>query len=362
MKKNEKNLFLNICSYESDNAALLKELLADNAGPNVLGLLFFNRMQGIAYGNLKNKNLISEVNREFRNALKSAYEDNLQKNESYFRCINYLNDILKDKKEKYAMLKGAYLCSLYPKGYRTSNDVDLLVRQEDVTDIGNALRFAGFVQGHIRNDAFIPASRAEIISSKMMRGETVPYIKEMNLPGMKYLEVDINFSLGYKNETGLSVDSIISDSEEITIEYLTVKIPSPTDFIIYLCCHLYKEATALPWIEMRRDMTLYKYCDIYMLLGKMPNYETDRMFMRAETLGLTKECCFAVLQTAALFDVQNKYAVCKASKFLSDREFMNTVFDPKNNKQLVYTNRSIRGRFFSENRKNLLKEKTNEKA
>ena len=27
----------------------------------------------------------------------------------------------------------------------------------------------------------------------MMRGETVPYIKEVDLPFMKYLEVDINF-------------------------------------------------------------------------------------------------------------------------------------------------------------------------
>ena len=37
-------------------------------------------------------------------------------------------------------------------------------------------------------------------------------------------------------------------------------------FFIHLCAHLYKEATTLPWIEMHRDMTLYKYCDIHMML------------------------------------------------------------------------------------------------
>ena len=46
---------------------------------------------------------------------------------------------------------------------------------------------------------FIPAARREIIESRMTRGETVPYVKEVGLPGMRFLEVDINFSLDYKN-------------------------------------------------------------------------------------------------------------------------------------------------------------------
>ena len=81
------------------------------------------------------------------------------------------------------MLKGAVLCKKYPKGYRTSNDIDLLVCPERVTQIGKALIKEGFRQGDIRNGTFIPASRKEIIESRMTRGETIPYIKEVNLPG-----------------------------------------------------------------------------------------------------------------------------------------------------------------------------------
>lgn len=100
------------------------------------------------------------------------------------------------------MLKGAYLCAHYPDGYRTSNDVDLLVLPKDVTTIGNLLARSGFRQGNIRNGEFIPATRQEIIESKMMRGETVPYIKEVDLTFMKFFKVDINFSLDYKNGNG----------------------------------------------------------------------------------------------------------------------------------------------------------------
>ena len=46
---------------------------------------------------------------------------------------------------------------------------------------------------------------------------------------------------------------------------ISVNILGDEDFFLHLCAHLYKEATTLPWIEMHRDMTLYKYCDIYII-------------------------------------------------------------------------------------------------
>ena len=179
MKKQEKELFKALCSFKAEK---FDENLLKAATPGVLGHLFFNRMQAVAYGVLKKHNLLGKVNREFRNSLKMAYEQNLAKNKSFFRCINYVEETLSACNCKYAMLKGAYLCKAYPEGFRTSNDIDLLVHPKDVTVIGNALLSAGFKQGNVRNGNFIPAVRKEIIESKIMRGETVPYIKEIGLP------------------------------------------------------------------------------------------------------------------------------------------------------------------------------------
>ncbi len=195
MKKQEKELFKALCSFKAKE---FDEDLLKAATPGVLGCLFFNRMQAIAYGVLKEYGLLGKVNREFRNSLKGAYEQNLEKNRSLFWCINHVEEALSKCGAKYAMLKGAYLCKAYPEGFRTSNDIDLLVHPKDVTEIGNALLSAGFKQGNVRNGSFIPATRKEIIESKMMRGETVPYIKEIGISGMQFLEVDINFSLDYK--------------------------------------------------------------------------------------------------------------------------------------------------------------------
>lgn len=353
MKQKEKELLKSLCSFKEEE---FDEGLLDAATPAVLGHLFFNRMQAIAYGTLEEHGLLGKVNREFRNSLKGAYNLNLEKNNNFFRCVKQVEEALSVCDCKYAMLKGAYLCKAYPEGYRTSNDIDLLVHPKDVTEIGNSLLMVGFKQGNVRNGKFEPATRKEIIESKMMRGETVPYIKEVNLPGMQFLEVDINFSLDYKPGDTDLLNEMINNTRFVTLGDFRVRTLSDDDFFVHLCSHLYKEATTLPWIEMMRDMTLYKYCDIYMLLNDADKEHIDFLFERAEELEMAKVCAFAVLQTAELFKFKNLYAVEMATKALGDDDdFLHVVISPKEKKKFVFGQRNIFERFFADNRKELLK-------
>ena len=354
MKPEEKQLFKSLCNFKAER---FDEELLKFATPAVLGHIFFNRMQSIAYGTLCKHGLLGKVNREFRNSLRGAYEQNVEKNNSFYWCIQYLNEVLAKCNCKYAMLKGAYLCHYYPKGYRTSSDIDLLVNPEDVTQIGNALSIAGFKQGNVRNGEFIPATRKEIIESKMLRGETVPYIKELNFPNMKYLEVDINFSLDYKNSSTDVLESMLEKASKREIRGADVMTLDESDFFIHLCAHLYKEASTLPWVEMMRDMTLYKYCDIYLLLEDMTMPRLEKIFVRATELGMEKECAFAILQTVELFDITNKIVLDMAlSVLINDSDFIHRVIDPKESKNYIFTEKNIFERFFADSRKDLLKE------
>lgn len=361
MNNKEKKLFKNLCSFLSDS---FDEDLLVYATPSVLGQLFFNRMQAMAYGTLKTHDLLGKVNREFRNSLRDAYQQNTEKNRSFFTCVQWLNEILSSYDYAYAMLKGAYLCRYYPEGYRTSNDIDLLVFPEDVSEIGNILTDAGFRQGNIRNGIFVPATRKDIIESKMMRGETVPYIRKMGLPYMEYLEVDINFSLDYKNGESKALTDILNRRTEKSINGLSIQTLDKIDFFIHLCSHLHKEATTLPWVEMMRDMTLYKYCDIYTLLNDMSDQEMENLWTRAQKIGLQKACAFCILQTNALFDVKKENAIKSAKKTISgDPNFLHRVIDPKSKKSFLYQEKNVFDRFFCDNRKELLKEELeNEKT
>ena len=316
-------------------------------------------MQGVAFGTLKENYVSEKVNREFYNSLKSAYERNLSKNESYFKCVGFLSEILEKCSCNVAMLKGAYLCSHYPKGYRTSNDIDVLVCPQNISKVGEKLLESGFNQGYVRNGNFVPASRTDIIKSRMTRGETIPYIKEVNLPEIKYLEVDINFSLDYKNsDTGI-LEKILDNCCVVSENGLNIMTLKKEDFFIHLCAHLYKEATTLPWIEMKRDMSLYKYCDIYMLISEMSEAEIISVFERAKEFEMEKICAFAIIGTFALFNIESSksFALELATDAVSsDTDYMNIVTVPSEKKLMIYKTEDISERFFMKNRLNDLKE------
>ena len=140
MKKQEKELFMSLCDFQAKE---MDRALLRYASPTVLGALFFNRMQGVAYGSLKERELLGQVTREFRNSLQYAYDQNIVRNNSYRWSVCHLKDVLGGCSCRYAMLKGAMLCQMYPQGYRTSNDIDLLVSVENVGEIGEALYTAG---------------------------------------------------------------------------------------------------------------------------------------------------------------------------------------------------------------------------
>lgn len=354
MKKKEMELFKTLCDCNTEK---VDDVLIKYASPNVLGELFFNRMTGVAFDTLKKTGTDNKVNREFRNSLKASYEHNIAKNKSFIRCINYLKCILSYCDCKYAMLKGAVLCGLYPRGYRTSNDIDLLVMPEDVTKIGDILRSAGFEQGKIKNNRFVPATRKEIIESKMMRGECVPYIKQVDLPYMKYLEVDLNFSLDYKTGDSTVINKMFDAIHSKKIGKSEVLTLCDADFFIHLSVHLYKEATTLPWVKMKRDMTLYKFFDIYMLLNKMTHDDIKRLFVRAKELDLDKICSYAIITTNAFFNIDNPIVIKLAKDILKDnQDFTHTVISPSDKKKYVYKCKNIFERLFMSNRMGNLEE------
>ena len=214
MLKKEKELFLQLCDLKNCDKKKIEQLLnAHAATAEVLGTLFENRMAAIAYSVLNKVGLLDKVGREFRNSLHSAYLMNINRNSDYFKCLREISDVLDSCGAPYALLKGAYLCGWYPDGCRTSNDIDVLISPEDVGLFSNCLRNAGYKQGSVKNNKFVPATRKEIIESKMTRGETVPFIKKVDLPSMTYLEIDLNFSLDYKN----SDDKLLKDMLDRTV-------------------------------------------------------------------------------------------------------------------------------------------------
>lgn len=358
MDKKNCSLVLELCKFMNPNTDKIRELIA--AKPDmayVLGSLLFNRMGGVAYYTLKSYELLSSTNREFRNTLESIYISNRDKTAAYKKALADISLMLADMPVRYALLKGAYLCSVYPVGLRTSNDIDVLINKEDAGVVSKRLLDHGFQQGHIKNGCFVPATRAEVIASKMNRGEAVPFVLETGDVHMPYLEIDLNFSLDFQAKEG--TDNVREMLETTVDDIVTPKnrlyTLCPEDFIAHLCAHLYKEATTYPWVAMGRDLSLYKFSDLY-LLYMNHRLISDRLVSRIKQLGLEKESYYSLKNMCLLYDIQDD----ELDRLLSlvvpeDVSFMKKIYRPENKTYYEYDMDYISW-FFHPNRADQLRE------
>lgn len=335
---NENKLILELCKGRFANKETLDELMKERMDfPYILGQLLYNRVGAMAYIALKENQLLHSVNREFRNSLKAIYEYNFNKTDSFISALDSLKNVCANFQFPYAFLKGSYLVNIYDRGLRTSNDIDILINPQNITELTNKLKSAGFKQGNVKNEEFIRASRTEIISSRMNRGETVPFVKEVNLPGMKFLEIDVNFSLGFRPGVDENVvNNFLERTQPLILN--TISTLDRTDFLMHLCAHLYKEATVMSWVEMGRDISLYKYCDIDLFLHNFINAEfATSLIQRVDNVGMNKECYFALNYAKELFEIRNNELdrVLTAIK-PADISFMTQVLEPQTGKVYSY--------------------------
>ena len=134
-------------------------------------------------------------------------------------------------------------------------------------------------------------------------GELVPFHKWVNEHGLSCLTIDVNFSL---NEVALNrrKQLITSYKRNTTINWIAGTPFAFWDlsFLAHLCVHLYKEATVLDWVKGMRDLSLYKFVDIFMTITD-PNHAIDWLLFVdvVQKNRIDRECFYALYFTIAFF-------------------------------------------------------------
>ena len=107
---------------------------------------------------------------------------------------------------------------------------------------------------------------------------------------------------------------------------------------------------------MKRDMTFYKYCDIYMMLNSFSKEEKKKLLHRAREGGLETELAYCVKSIESFFGIT---CGIKSEDFVEIRD-LDEVVDPKEKKIYRYTDTDMVRRFFAKDRTKLLVEERNE--
>ena len=319
-----------------------------------IDFIITNRIIGIAFDNLIKKSLPKKVYID----IKALYENDKNKTDNFKENLIYISYMLKNIDIDYALLKGAFLIThLYPKGHRTSNDIDILVNGEDISKIQDALLENGFVQGYYsKQDGITTATRKEIVESRMNFGETIPFIKMIN---EKPLIIDINFSVDFKPSTNNIVKNFLNNVIEINYEDMFFKTLNHVDFIIHLCCHLYKEATTYDWVLPKYDLMLYKFSDINVFLHEFGCKDYFlKLLERIKCFEVEKECYYTFENASIIYpkinNIEGFESFMKGFK-LESLDFMRQITYPRE-KKLYRHNMNFKDWFFCENRVSQLEE------
>lgn len=283
-----------------------------------LGFLILNRI-AISFYRAASDNKV-ELPKSVHAFLETLSEQQIQRNNIMEHWIADVSYELKGMKAPYAFLKGSVLsyCTfggryVYTYGERISNDIDILVSPKDLGELDQILTDFGFVQGAWKDGRIVPFSRREIVYRRMTRGETAPYLIETQSKMVPFIELDVNYSLGYHPDKDLhQVEDLLRDVKPYQfVSRETIYSLTEEKFLLHLIMHQYKEATLYWMVQRNKDSQLYKYLDIYRLLSG-PGIDRKRFVSLVKEQDLGEETAYVLTLCYQLFHCNAIYEVLQA--------------------------------------------------
>ena len=324
---------------------------------SLLGFILVNKIGGYFYNQCLKFDI--KLPKQIQSALFLTYSSYKVRNNILRKFIYKLSYELEAKHINHAFLKGSILSNsylldyktcIYDIGERVSNDIDILISASDLTKVEKILTKLNFKQGYYdyKKNKIILFSRKEIINRRINRGETAPFILKTSNKIVPFIEIDLNFSV---NET--ANDTLSNKLLNNTIAYLSIKNTyirslSKYDFVVFLIMHAYKEMNVLFMIKHNKDLLLYKFLDLYLLLKDINLLTLYNLIVE---YNIEKEAKLVIQATAILFK-------CEAltnylNNFNCDEKLI--IKDYENKKNYIFTN-SIQERILNFNNLKYLKE------
>lgn len=249
-----------------DELSYMKEIVqrSDMNWYEFLGCSMVNRVNGVVYKNIKGLKIPKYV----RYFLELAYREQKERTFVHQQEIYKVSELLEKENINYSLLKGAVLNTIfYEAGERISNDTDMMVGVQDIDKVIAILKKEDFIQGEVREGELVPATKKEILFSRLNTYEIVPLIKRLDDSHLPFHEMDINFKLGNDDVKG-TAEKMLEDTVLLVNNDHQIRTLALEKFLLFLCIHHYREATMIMKIVNGDDLTLYKFMDIHFVVSQ----------------------------------------------------------------------------------------------
>ena len=274
---------------------------------SVTGFLFSHRIAGLFYNRAKQLDI--PLPKKAEKLFAETFARQRRKVQFMRGYIAEIAKAMHAAQAEYVFLKGSVFSNLpkekriYADGERASNDIDILVRQNAIAKAESVLRSLGYVQGEYiaEEDEIRPFSRLEIVTRRMNRGETAPFVKWTGEGEFPFVEADINFSLGNTPGEGEELLSDIVGTGVETGGACPMRLPQAEMFFLHLIMHQYKESCLYFMAERGKELDLYKLADIYFCLYS-GGLDLSRLLCLVRRYAIEEKLGAVLWQVADIFD------------------------------------------------------------
>ncbi|MDF3139848.1 MULTISPECIES: nucleotidyltransferase family protein [unclassified Streptomyces] len=200
----------------------------------------------------------------------AVYQGNRLRNEALGEEFGPVLDDLTASGIPYAVRKGPALAEgLYKDpGLRRMNDLDLLLRRDDVDGVGQVLRAHGYAQGHPTATGTVvePFDRRTRAFWRLHVNNELPFHKPGNRLGVDVFAIDLCLDVfQHRPTSGSAVGDLLARRRSARLFGRQTFTLSLSDQMLDLCAHFHKEATARYYIEAGADLHLLKFLDIALM-------------------------------------------------------------------------------------------------
>ena len=288
----------------------------------ISGQLMNHRLLGYFYEGLtsKQKEKMPKELRRTTRLLMSKQEETMRKNYEMYRLIS---DGFEKENIRYCALKGLMFCSdFYELKERRSNDLDIMLLEEDLSKADKIFRDLGFIQSFMKDGEMKEATRKEKICQRLKFHDLVPYVKEIDDSIMKR---DINFRFDSVNN---DIDKVVFDRGICNYKNndLEVKgLPFDTN-LIFLCIHFDREGRNTIWTKGKRDLLLYKIVDVINFIRvHYCDFDVNEWVRLVKELNV-EEKCYYTFYALNQFYKDNKIEQVLELLAPEDDSFLNEVY------------------------------------
>lgn len=294
--------------------------------------LISNKVLTFFWKNLNYKYPDAYMPKYINNIGRFSYVGTRNQNTLYFNELNMILEQAKLNNIHCYPVKGAMLIpSLYNDfGIRSMNDIDFLIKHDDIEKIDYFMCSLGYIQGRYRQgkNEIIPYERNKKINWKLHMSNLLPYVKKVDSEYLSVIKCDFRYAL----DDNLNKESI----NEIVDTAINEGSLKKSHILTHLCTHLYDESKQSMNVCVGKDINLIKYIDIReYILQAMSNSDLIETVDFCKKYNLTKQLYFALYFLKLIYNdgYEEKLMVMLG---ICDTMFLNTYGDKSTENNFVW--------------------------